>query len=182
MNRDLALSFGHDAMPKVLTQVQPWAQLLEGLLEAVWLVDAQSLQIVATNQAAEFLTGVSNGLRLGHNVLELACTPEDQMFWHEALQGSVSGLRSETLLQHADGHLICVLRRASLISDGHGGNFWMVVFQDLTEQRRARQEHETLLAELRATLESTADGILVTDLFGRLRAFNQRFSKLWDIP
>jgi PAS domain-containing protein len=38
------------------------------------------------------------------------------------------------------------------------------------------------LAELRATLESTADGILVTDLAGRIRAFNRRFAQIWGIP
>ena len=31
-----------------------------------------------------------------------------------------------------------------------------------------------------ATLESTADGILVTDLAGRIRGFNRRFAALWD--
>src|SRR6185295_959344 len=41
---------------------------------------------------------------------------------------------------------------------------------------------ETLVAELRATLESTADGILVADLAGRMRAFNQRFATLWGLP
>ena len=38
------------------------------------------------------------------------------------------------------------------------------------------------MAELRATLESTADGVLVTDLGGAVRSFNQRFSTLWDVP
>ena len=43
-------------------------------------------------------------------------------------------------------------------------------------------EREALLTELQATLESTADGILVTDLAGRIRAFNRRFAQLWDMP
>ena len=38
------------------------------------------------------------------------------------------------------------------------------------------------MAELRATLESTADGILVTDLAGRIRAFNRRFAQIWGLP
>jgi diguanylate cyclase (GGDEF)-like protein len=37
-------------------------------------------------------------------------------------------------------------------------------------------------AELQATLESTADGILVTDLAGRIRNFNRRFACLWELP
>ncbi|HTD02828.1 putative bifunctional diguanylate cyclase/phosphodiesterase, partial [Undibacterium sp.] len=37
-------------------------------------------------------------------------------------------------------------------------------------------------AELRATLESTADGILVTDLDGAIRSYNHLFAKLWGLP
>jgi diguanylate cyclase (GGDEF)-like protein len=39
-----------------------------------------------------------------------------------------------------------------------------------------------LLAELQATLEATADGILVTDLDGHVRAFNRRCAEIWGLP
>ena len=57
-----------------------------------------------------------------------------------------------------------------------------MVARDRSQQQRERLERETLLAELQATLESTADGILVTDLAGRIRAFNQRFAAIWGLP
>ena len=53
---------------------------------------------------------------------------------------------------------------------------------DGSAQRRAEDERERTVAELQATLESTADGILVTDLLGRIRAFNRRFATTWGIP
>ena len=53
---------------------------------------------------------------------------------------------------------------------------------DLTERRAAEERLEQANAELQATLESTADGILVTDLAGRIRAFNRRFAEIWAIP
>jgi len=53
---------------------------------------------------------------------------------------------------------------------------------DHSEQRRVEGELEKLVAELRATLESTADGILVCDLDGAIRSYNQHFAQLWDIP
>ena len=49
-------------------------------------------------------------------------------------------------------------------------------------RRRTEDEREQVVAELQATLESTADGILVTDLVGRIRAFNRRFATTWGIP
>jgi GGDEF domain-containing protein len=59
---------------------------------------------------------------------------------------------------------------------------YLVTLQDRSQEARAAAERETLLAELRATLESTADGILVLDTAGRIRAFNRRFAQLWDLP
>src|SRR2546423_8250139 len=38
------------------------------------------------------------------------------------------------------------------------------------------------LARLRATLESTTDGILVIDEHGRVADFNENYVRLWDVP
>jgi len=38
------------------------------------------------------------------------------------------------------------------------------------------------LSLLKSTLESTADGILVVDLSGKIVAYNQKFRKMWKIP
>ena len=57
-----------------------------------------------------------------------------------------------------------------------------MVVSDRSASKRAEDEREQLVAELQATLESTADGILVTDLAGRIRAFNRRFAQTWGMP
>jgi len=38
------------------------------------------------------------------------------------------------------------------------------------------------VSRLRATLEATADGILVVDLEGRIQDFNERFLQMWHLP
>ena len=158
------------------------AALLEALQEAVWLVDARTRCIVAVNSASTELLGMPADKMVGSSVEALASTPEDAMFWLEAAAGSCTNLRSETMVRHGQGHMLWVTRCINHVSQAEGGDFWLVSMRDQTKQRQQEEERETLVAELRATLESTADGILVTDLAGRMRSFNQRFASLWGIP
>ena len=158
------------------------AALLEALQEAVWLVDARTRCIVAVNSASTELLGMPAESIIGSPVETLASTPEDAMFWLEAAAGSRTGLRSDTLVRHAQGHMLWVTRCINPVNLPEGGEFWLVSMRDQSKQRQQEEERETLVAELRATLESTADGILVTDLAGRMRSFNQRFASLWGIP
>jgi diguanylate cyclase (GGDEF)-like protein len=58
----------------------------------------------------------------------------------------------------------------------------LVQVRDRSREHRVELERETALAELRATLEATADAILVTDLSGRIRGFNRRFARMWSLP
>jgi len=48
--------------------------------------------------------------------------------------------------------------------------------------KRSEENLRRSLSLLEATLESTADGILVVDSSGSIVAFNQKFRKMWKIP
>jgi PAS domain S-box-containing protein len=57
-----------------------------------------------------------------------------------------------------------------------------VMFLDITDRTRAEQEREHTLSLLRATLESTADGILVVNSDREFVNFNKKFQEMWRIP
>jgi diguanylate cyclase (GGDEF)-like protein/PAS domain S-box-containing protein len=159
-----------------------WGQLIEAMLDAVWLVDAATLRIVAVNRGASKLSAMEAARMIGCEVIEFASTPEDMYFWSEAAQGIAGELRSDTLLTRADGDIRPVTRQVRRVELADGAALYVVVMHDRSEQVRIERELEGAAADLRATLESTQDGILVTDLTGRIRNFNQRFAGMWRMP
>ena len=68
-----------------------------------------------------------------------------------------------------------------IVENGHLYRIWGTQ-RDITVRRKAEEELAASLSLLRATLESTADGILVVDSNGKIASYNQRFADLWRIP
>ncbi len=161
------------------------AALIEGLPDAVWLVDTAQLRVLVANAAAARLLGVPASELRGRSMVEMSSTPQDLCFWSEVADGLSEGIVSDTLVQRADGALLAVTRSVCRVAldgaEGPSEAVYVVALQDRSGERRAEEACDALLAELRATLESTADGILVTDLAGRIGAYNHRFAALWGL-
>lgn len=156
---------------------------LDGLQEAVWLVDEESLLILHVNAAAQRLVGLPATDMVGTPVLRLASTPQDVAFWGEPAQVVAEGIHSHTSLLRADGTLVPVDRQVTRVpAETASGTVFMLSMLDRSAQDSTEHELETLLSELRATLDSAADGMLVCSSDGRIRAFNQRLAQLWSIP
>ena len=159
-----------------------WAPLIEGLLEGVWLVDTVSLRIVAVNKAACDLVGMASIDLVGRPAVELTATPEDMFFWEDVAAGLVDNILSETLIRGVGGVAIPVERRVSRVWPEASQPLYVVGLRDLRQQRRTEDELEKMVAELRATLESAGDGILVIDHDGSIRNYNRHFAELWSVP
>jgi diguanylate cyclase (GGDEF)-like protein/PAS domain S-box-containing protein len=170
--------------------VRGLSPLIEGLLDAAWLVDPDSLRILSANAAAATLLGMDLQALCRADALELAATPEDVVFWESGVADQADSTDSQTFVSRADGKLVPVLRRVTRIPFGSGhaaapggtNETYLVVMRDRSLELRTQAELEERLSQLRATLESTTDGILVTDLTGRIVNFNPRFVALWGVP
>ncbi|MET0334430.1 MAG: EAL domain-containing protein [Rhizobacter sp.] len=162
--------------------LEHWSALIEGLLDPVWLVDAHDLSILAANTAAGDLLGIDAWSLRGRPAVDLSATAEDIAFWDEVGRGLSEAILSDTVVRRFDGSIVPVTRRVSRIGEMSDCEVLLVTLRDLSRQRAAEEELDTRVAELRATLESSADGILVTDLSGAIRNFNRRFATLWGLP
>jgi PAS domain S-box-containing protein len=82
-----------------------------------------------------------------------------------------------------DGSVRMLHTRGEVLPDTEGragrlvGSCW-----DVTDRWQATEQLEQTVSTLKATLEATADGILVGDREGRVSALNQRFIALWRLP
>ncbi|NNM50841.1 MAG: response regulator, partial [Pseudomonadales bacterium] len=103
-------------------------------------------------------------------------------YWDNVRSGLIAPLeRMEGLYRCQDGNILPVEKSIRLLA-GQGNSLLAIHLHSMDEEKSRNHELESTLALVRATLESTADGILVTDLDGHIRNFNRRFAEFWSLP
>ncbi len=60
--------------------------------------------------------------------------------------------------------------------------YFLAMVEDITLRKKAEVELEKSFSLIKATLESTADGILVVDGKGKIVQYNHKFMEMWLIP
>ena len=112
--------------------------------------------------------------------------PEDRTRIRQVFNDSVrsgAGHRSQFRFVDATGRVHFVESQGSPIRDTEGRVTKMVVVsRDISDRLAQDRKLEESFSLLRATLESTADGLLVVDGDGRIQSHNRKFAEMWAIP
>jgi PAS domain S-box-containing protein len=114
---------------------------------------------------------------------ERCVDPRDPVRLRGMLEQDAVAVGFEHRARRRDGALIWLSMNVRAVrgEDGAIAHYEGTV-QDITEARELRERLGETVSLLSATIESTADGLLVVDRLGRIVSYNQRFAELWRIP
>lgn len=109
--------------------------------------------------------------------------PDDQALVRESVESAIKDGKPfdfETRLITAKGNEIWVQALGHPEMENGKCVRLSGTFQDITLRKKSELELQTNNSLLNATMESTADGILVVDLQGRIVDYNERFLRIWN--
>ncbi|MCB5194761.1 PAS domain-containing hybrid sensor histidine kinase/response regulator [Deefgea salmonis] len=154
--------------------------LLDACATAILAVTPHDLRIVSANQASALLLGYSQHDLMGRPILEIETGLQEHFFWEDVRQGGQGHVSQlETEYRHAQGYFLSVCKsvRSTIWEDQ---TLCVISFYDISHSKRLERESALTASLLYATLESTADGIVVTDLDGHIRHCNAAMLHIWQ--
>ncbi|MGZ4675328.1 MAG: sensor domain-containing protein [Acidimicrobiia bacterium] len=173
--RKFEIAHGEEARFRSLVQN---ARVVAMLVDADGVVESVSVAITR-------LTGHDPQDVTGHPLAALVSSERDRAELAATFERSRVEHTASVVLharRHASDATVPIeLTVVDLLEDPtvHG---FVVSAHDVSERLEAEHRLRTALSLLEATLDSTADGVLVVDRDNRIASFNRRFVELWHIP
>lgn len=144
----------------------------------VWVYDADTLRLLAVNEAAVEHAGYTRQELVGLTLADLH-HPDDVPAMREHLAAPMRGraVQRSWRLRHRNGDWIEIeTQTRELALDGMRAH--LVLARDLTAQRRAEQSQRDLVHELTATLENLPNAFFTLDRDWRFTYINARAEEL----
>ncbi len=155
--------------------------VLDHSTEMLLLVNPATLQIEMANAAVAAALGYSVEQLQGLVITEVESALQDVFYWEDVRGGQYQEIQNqEGQYSRADGELLTVTKSVRLLT--HAGAPLLLVRAALThDERKAEDALAHTMSQLRATLESTGNGILVVDWHGKIDSMNRLFGRMWEI-
>ncbi|WPC68827.1 ATP-binding protein [Rhodoferax ferrireducens] len=155
--------------------------MLDNSPEMVLLVNPATLQIMMANASVVKTLGYSLAQLQGLAITEIESALQDVFYWEDVRTGQYLEVQSqEGQYRCAQGELLTVSKSIRLL-DHEGAPLLLVQAVQTRNERKAEDALAQTLSQLRATLESTGNGILVIGWQGRIESMNRLFGKMWEI-
>ncbi|HEX7193023.1 MAG TPA: EAL domain-containing protein, partial [Thermoanaerobaculia bacterium] len=153
-------------------------QIINTMVDVLFACDRHS-RIQFANEATQQLLGYAPDELTGVRIEEILASRDDDL--NTTLRRR-SVRSAEYAFRTRDGKKIdLTLSISPVIHQGEAAGA-VIIGRDMRERKRAEREARRAVTLLHSTLDSTADGILVTDDRGHILTYNQRFVDMWRIP
>lgn len=107
----------------------------------------------------------------------------DEISILKLIAGEIPVYHTEKRYIRKDGVIIWGSTNISIIRNKNDEvQFFLGMIEDITSRKKVTDELDNSVSLLKATLESTEDGLLVVGTTGRIVQFNQKFVDMWRIP
>jgi len=142
--------------------------------------------IIKINNAFSEFLGYSEEELLGHTFrlfTHPADIPHDEVSILRLVKKEIPIYHTEKRYIRKDGSVVWGSTTVNIIRNTKGESaLYFAMIEDITARKSAQEELTKSFSLLKATLESTADGILVVDREGRIVQYNNKFAQMWRIP
>lgn len=156
--------------------------LLDHCGQAILAVDSEQLNVIYANAEAARLLECKREELLNCSILDIEAGIEDRFFWQDAALGMTADVPCvEGLYRTRRGRHIPV-EKSIYRHKVDKKTLFIVAARDITAFRSREDLAARTASLLAATLESTADGILVVELGGHIQNFNRRLAQIFRIP
>ena len=156
--------------------------MLDHCPEMMLLVEPRDLRILMSNRAARQALGYSEDALMAMSITDIESSLQDVFYWEDVRSGQYQDIdKQEGLYQCADNSMLSVIKTVRVV-DYENASLLVVLAKNIRDERQVEDVLERTLSQLRATLESTGNGILVIDWQGSIASMNRQFSAMWSIP
>lgn len=155
--------------------------VLDNTEQMIFLVEPHELRIVMANRVAGQCLGYSEAELVGKTILDVESALQDVFYWEDVRGGQYSNIESgEGLYLCADGSMRSATKSVRVLEAGEE-RWFLIQAREVHDEYRIEDDLARTSSQLRATLESTGNGILVIDWQGRIASMNRLFSAMWEI-
>lgn len=147
-------------------------RLIESNVDPMLVIDSSGI-ITDVNSSAEKITGCTRNKLIGSNFSAYFTEPEKAVILYNqvAATGEIRDCPFE--IKHVSGHVTSVLLNSSVYTSDSGEVFGVIATaRDMTEPRQRELEVFHEKERLLVTLRSIGDGVITTDVDGRITLMN----------
>lgn len=163
-----------------MTERAQW--MLDNCPELMLLVNPGTLQIELANAAAHTLLGYAPGQLQGLTVTDVEADLQDLFYWQDAQTGQLHPIADQQAQYRCFNGELLAVRKSVYVLTSPDVPLLMVRAVPSQDERVAEEALAHTLSQLRATLESTGNGILVLDWHGKVSSMNRMFGQMWQLP